>query len=79
MHKTELIISRKCVSSSCCVLVQQSFRVSVLYLLCLARQPISAYLAPHIYLPRQAQSDSPREHFGQDIVSPLITGGNARH
>lgn len=45
----------------------------------LASQSLSICLAHHFSSPKQLQSDSPRRHFGQYIVSVLITSDKARH
>lgn len=66
--KQECVFNRKCVSPSCRVLVQQSFRISVLSAWCLASQPISVCFSQHCYSPRQVQSD-PQE----DILAHMLS------
>ena len=76
--KQKFVFRKKCISPLYYVLVQQSFRVSVLSIF-LTSQSLSVCLAHHFSSPKQLQRGSPRREFGQYIVGVLITSGNARH
>lgn len=76
--KRKFVFRKKCISPFCYVLVQQSFRVSILSF-CLFGQPVPIHLPCSPFLFTQTVAgDSPRRHFGQYIVS-VQSCDKARH